>query len=685
MNSYEQLMQNHNISLVLAAAVICVLGSGLTIRLFMRVRQRQMQSNLIQLGLTGMIGGGTIWATHFIAMLAYDPGFIHGFGPGATLGSLLIAMTGMMVSFVTAILPRFRRKAELGGAIFGLTVALMHYTGMSAYLIPGGIVWNHGLVALSLVLGVSLGALAYHRVVYPVTRFCWLGGTVAMVLAICGMHFTGMAAVSFALDPAVVVPPNPLSDITLAIIVLSAMIVVLVMGLSAFLIESRLEQETHDQLRHITLQDPLTHLPNRLSLQKRLEENDHDIQSGQLERVGVLTIDLDLFKQVNDAFGHQTGDLVLKSIANRLVAVLEPGEYVARSGGDEFVAIKTNVATPKDVAAFAERLRQQILKPIPQGAVTHRVGASIGISTCPEDGNDIYALLANSDIAMYQAKQNRSGKICVFKTGMHEANQTRIALTSDLRLALGRDEFALHYQQQNETGSHKIIGFEALLRWVHPTRGVVSPADFIPIAEETGMILDIGEWVLRTAVREAASWDLPLSIAVNVAPQQLIAPSFVEIVADVLMENGLDPARLELEITEASIIDDKQNTLDVMNQLKKMGVKIAMDDFGIGYSSLATLQTFPFDKIKIDRSFVSGVNDDRKRAAIVRATLLIGAAFNIPVLAEGVEEQEELDFLARENCREAQGYFFGKPMSRTDMRRLIAAAPHHDCVSAKAS
>ena len=685
MNRYEHLMHNHDMGLVLAAAVICLLGSGLTVRLFMRVRQRRIQSNLIQLGLTGMIGGGTIWATHFIAMLAFDPGIIHGFSPGATLGSLLIAMTGMMMSFVTAILPRFRRKAELGGAIFGLTVCLMHYTGMSAYLIPGGIVWNYGFVALSLVLGVGFGALAYHRVVYPVTRFCWLGGTVAMVLAICSMHFTGMAAVSFALDPQVVVPANPLSDITLAIIVLSAMIVVLVMGLSAFLIESRLEQEAHDQLRHITLQDPLTHLPNRLSLHKRLEDIDQHIHSAQLERVGVLTIDLDLFKQINDAFGHQTGDLVLKTIANRIVAVLEPGEYIARSGGDEFVAIKTNVATPKDVAGFAERLRQQILKPIPHGAVTHRVGASIGISTCPADGNDIFALLANSDIAMYQAKQNRSGKVCFFKTGMHEANQTRIALTTDLRLALGRGEFALHYQQQNETGSHVIIGFEALLRWVHPTRGIVSPAQFIPIAEETGMIIDIGEWVLRTAVCEAASWEQPLSIAVNVAPQQLVEPSFVETVADVLLENGLDPARLELEITEASIIDDKQNTLDVMNQLKEMGVKIAMDDFGIGYSSLATLQTFPFDKIKIDRSFVSGVNHDAKRAAIVRATLLIGTAFNIPVLAEGVEQQEELDFLAAENCREAQGYFFGKPMPHADMRRLISAAPHCDSVIAKAS
>lgn len=667
---------HHDISLVVVATLICLLGAGLTVRLFIRLRQRPERMYWMHLGLTSLIGGSTIWTTHFIAMLAYDPGVPHGYAPGPTILSLVVAVAGMSLSFLVAIMARVRHRAKIGGAIFGLTTSLMHYIGMSAYLIQGQIIWNPWVIMLSTISGVVLGSIAYHRVVYPVTRFCWLGGTVGMVAAICVMHFTGMAAVTIIHQPTAAVPFNPISDMVLAVSALTAMIVVLVMGLSTFLIEARLEQETQDQLAHITLLDQLTQLPNRLSLQKKMLECDTDIQAGRLDRLGVITIDIDRFKQINDVFGHSTGDLVLKTIADRFRAVLGPGEYIARTGSNEFVAVKTYDVIPDSMIAFAERLRREIIKPVAQGIHSHRVCASIGLSSCPEDGNDINALLANSDIAMHQAKTNPNTKICFFKMEMHAANKDRIALASDLRTALARHQFCLHYQQQNATGSHDIIGFEALLRWVHPTRGTISPGSFIPIAEETGLILDIGRWVLRTAVTEAASWQNAYPIAVNVAPQQLVEPSFVETVADVLMEAGLAPSRLELEITEASIIDDKQNTLAVMNRLKKMGVRIAMDDFGIGYSSLATLQTFPFDKIKIDRSFVSGVNRDAKRAAIVRATLLIGIAFDIPVLAEGVEDEDDLEFLIRENCHQAQGFFFGKPVPQSAMCHMTGRTTH---------
>ena len=671
MNATGHLMQNHNLGLVLAAGLICILGAGLTVGLFMQTKQRHGRSSLMQLGLSGMIGGSTIWATHFLAMLAYDPGTAHGYSLGATLASLAIAVAGVTLSFAATTLLSWRHKAATGGTIFGLTVALMHYTGMSAFLVQAVILWDQNFVALSALCGVLFGLIGHIRMAQQPTRLSWPAATTAMVLAIGTTHFVGMAAMTIDLDPSIALPETPLSNLTLAIIALTGMIIVLVMGLSAFMIEARLSKETDDKLRHVTLQDPLTHLPNRLSLQKALEEHDRDIQLGDLERVGVMTINIDNFKQINDNYGHRTGDVILRAVANRMEDVLQPGEFLARSGGDEFVAIKTGDTSPKTMNVFAERLRLQILRPVTSGAVTHRIAASIGTSCCPEDGNDVQALLANSDIAMHLSKQNRKRKVTAFKPQMFEANRTKLALTSDLRVALGRQEFSLHYQRQNDVENHRIIGFEALLRWHHPTRGLVSPVQFIPIAEETGMIIDIGHWVLRTAVREAASWDHPYRIAVNVAPQQLVEPSFVESVADILMESGLEPSRLELEITEASVIGDQQNTLHIMEQIKRMGVRMAMDDFGTGYSSLATLQTFPFDKIKIDRSFVHGVTTNEKRAAIVRATVMIANAFDIPVLAEGVEEQEELDFLRAENCREVQGFFFGLPMPLAELHKLL--------------
>jgi EAL domain-containing protein (putative c-di-GMP-specific phosphodiesterase class I) len=254
---------------------------------------------------------------------------------------------------------------------------------------------------------------------------------------------------------------------------------------------------------------------------------------------------------------------------------------------------------------------------------------------------------------------------------MDRQSKDRLLLIHDLRQAIAADQFELVYQLQNDLKTLDPVGFEVLLRWNHPTRGRVSPDEFIPIAEETGLIREIGHWVLRTACLEAASWVRPYQVAVNVAPQQMVQPSFVEDVMDILLEAGLSPERLELEITESSIIDDQAHTLKVMHQLKTYGVRIAMDDFGTGYSSLATLQTFPFDKIKIDRSFVQDVHKNAQSAAIVRSTLLLGSALQIPVLAEGVENKDELTFLQSENCASVQGFYFGKPMSQQEMRAIV--------------
>ncbi|MGC3936894.1 putative bifunctional diguanylate cyclase/phosphodiesterase [Roseobacter sp. EG26] len=667
----ECLTQEHDYGLVAVAALVCIIGSSLTALMSLRLIKSHGSRKLVQLCLTSLIAGATIWSTHFIAMLAYEPGFAHGYEPFTTGMSLAIAVFGLIVANAILAYSKNWYFALLSGSVFGLTVSAMHYTGMSAYLLPGQLVWDPARVHASVLMGAALGALAHHRIAVPVTRYCWIGGAIFMVVAICSMHFTAMSAFTIEFSPLVQVPPQVISDQTLGVIILSVTFLILLVGFASFSIETNLEHQARDQLHRAALRDPLTNLPNRMHLNQRMTELAARMERDETERVAVLTIDLNLFKEVNDLYGHATGDIVLQSVATRLSASLEKHEFVARAGGDEFVALKSNFRRVDQVMAFAERLHALIIDPIVAGDVSVSVGASIGISTSIDDGRELRVLLHNSDLAMYRAKAEPERHICLFNVEMDQQSREKLLMIHDLRQACDNDEFELVYQLQNDLQTLDPVGFEVLLRWNHPTRGGVSPATFIPIAEETGLIRDIGLWVLRTACKEAMSWPEPYSIAVNVAPQQLVQPSFLEHVSDILIETRLPPERLELEVTEASIIDDQAHTLTVMHKLKKMGIRIAMDDFGTGYSSLATLQTFPFDKIKIDRSFIQDVHKDQQRAAIVRSTLLLGAALDIPVLAEGVEMEDELTFLRSENCNAVQGFYFGKPMSRDQVHQTF--------------
>ncbi|MCV3273479.1 putative bifunctional diguanylate cyclase/phosphodiesterase [Roseobacter sinensis] len=667
----ECITHEHNHALVVLAGIICLIGSCLTVLLGRRLLAVSGPRRLIQLALTSVIGGATIWSTHFVAMLAYEPGIEHGYEPVATGVSLLVAVLGLLAANAVLSFAPKGVYTIVAGAIFGLTVSAMHYIGMSAYLLPGIILWDQSAVAVSVLLGAVLGAAAYHRMAFPVTSYCWLGGAAFMVLAICAMHFTGMSAIEIELSPLYTVPRQVVSDETLSLLIIGIMALVLLVGFAAVSIETNIEEEARGQLEQAALHDPLTDLPNRMHLNRKITELSTRLDNDAMERLGVLAIDLNMFKEVNDVYGHSAGDQVLATVGRRFASALEPDEFLARTGGDEFVAIKRGIRRPDQVAAFAERLHAAVVEPITTDAASVVIGASIGTATTVHDGRVLHDLLHKSDLAMYRAKMEPERHICPYNADMDRQSRDKILLISDLRQAIANDEFELAYQLQNDIQSLAPIGFEVLLRWNHPTRGRVSPSDFIPAAEESGLIREIGLWVLRTACFEAMTWPRPYKIAVNVAPQQLVQPSFLEHVSDILFESRLPPERLELEVTEASIIDDQAHTLRVMHRLKEMGIGIAMDDFGTGYSSLATLQTFPFDKIKIDRSFVQNVHLDDQRAAIVRATLLLGAALKIPVLAEGVEVEDELSFLRRERCDLVQGFYFGRPMSRDDLHRLF--------------
>jgi predicted signal transduction protein with EAL and GGDEF domain len=352
---------------------------------------------------------------------------------------------------------------------------------------------------------------------------------------------------------------------------------------------------------------------------------------------------------------------------------MQKGEFVARIGGDEFVAVLFDYFVRADVRAMAQRVLDELSKPIAWNDQVLFIGSSVGISTFPRNATNIDDLLSQADVAMYRAKTTATNTICFYDPSMDQAARERNALAIEMREGIEKGEFELFYQQQNDTVTRRIVGFEVLLRWHHPVRGMIPPSEFIPIAEKTGFILELGEWVLRAACAEAATWKQPLRIAVNVAPQQLADNRLPQVVHQILLETGLSASRLELEITESSIIANHQHALHVIRQLKKLGVKVAMDDYGTGYSSLSTLQSFPFDKIKIDRAFVDGVVSSKQSAAIVRSTLILAASLDIPVLAEGVEREEHMDFLRREGCLQVQGFLFGKPMPRSGIENFVNA------------
>lgn len=663
----------HNTGLVAVAALVCIVGSSLSVRLSSRLAGARGRRRLVQLGLSSMIGGATIWSTHFIAMLAYEPGFDNGYEPLLTAFSLVVGMVGVLVANAVLAFGHGRNMPLVAGAFFGLGVSAMHYTGMKAFLLPGTIEWSSTYLVASVVAGAGLAAFGYRMIASSSQGGRnWIAASALLVTAICAMHFTGMAAIEVRLSPLLEVPPKVIADTTLSMLIFGVMGLILLVGFASASIEANLEIEAQDKLAHAALHDPLTAMPNRMWLTQYLSALQLRLQRDETERAAVLTIDLNLFKEINDLHGHAVGDKVLQAVSDRLRAQQGPEEHIARVGGDEFVAVKQSFRRVEQVLAYAERLHASIVEPIDLDALSVRVGASIGVATSLTEGRDPQDLLHKSDLAMYRAKSDPASNICQFSAEMDRQSRDRLQLVHDLRQAGAAGQFELAYQLQNDLTTLDPLGFEVLLRWNHPTRGRVSPAEFIPIAEETGLIREIGHWVLRAACKEAASWPQPYQVAVNVAPQQLVQPSFVEDVMDILLETGLSPERLELEITESSIIDDQAHTLKVMHQLKNYGVRIAMDDFGTGYSSLATLQTFPFDKIKIDRSFVRGVHKNAQSAAIVRSTLLLGSALKIPVLAEGVEEEEELVFLQQENCTSVQGFYFGKPMSQAEMRRIVS-------------
>ena len=421
-------------------------------------------------------------------------------------------------------------------------------------------------------------------------------------------------------------------------------------------------RQTESRMAHMAYHDGLTDLPNRAAFLQALAQM-IEACAGTEEEFAVLCIDLDGLKEINDVFGHAMGDKLLIEVANRLQDSARGG-VVARLSGDEFGLI-IDGKQPSAGIELAEQVAVELAKEFQIDGKAVRTGCTTGISVFPHNGSDAAALLANAGAALFRAKAKSRGSISVFEPEMDQQIRDRRVLHQDLSLAIKNGELSLHYQPQATSGytvaESKVTGFEALARWMHPVRGFVSPGDFIPLAEESGLIVEMGEWILREACREAASWPLPMQIAVNLSPAQFMHGDLVGLVHSILLETGLAPGRLELEITEGVLIEDFDRGLALLRRLKALGVRISMDDFGSGYSSLSYLQAFPFDKIKIDRAFVINLGKNPQSAAIVRAVIDLGHGLEMSIVAEGVETAEQLGFLAQEGCDGVQGYLLGKP------------------------
>jgi diguanylate cyclase (GGDEF)-like protein len=440
------------------------------------------------------------------------------------------------------------------------------------------------------------------------------------------------------------------------------------------------QKRAEEKIAYMAHHDALTGLPNRVLLRDQLTRHLSNVKRGA--SLAVLCLDLDYFKQVNDTLGHPIGDALLCAVSTRLSECIRDTDFVARLGGDEFAIIQTDVEQPTSASALANRVVEAMAKPFNLDGHEIVIGTSVGISVAPNDSMEPDALLKNADMALYRAKDHGRNGFSFFEVGMDTKMHERRTLETDLRRAIAVGEFELFYQPIMNLEHETISGFEALVRWNHPTRGIVAPAAFIPLAEETGLIIPIGEWVLREACNEASKWPDDIKVAVNLSPVQFRNKNLVPVVTSALANSGISPNRLELEITETVMLQNTDSTLAVLHMLQGVGVLISMDDFGTGYSSLNYLRSFPFNKIKIDQSFVRDLDKGGGAIAIIHAVSGLGKSFGMVTTVEGVETRDQLEQVRSEGCTEVQGYFFSKPQPACEVPRLLSTLGRKSRVAA---
>ncbi|MEN3354461.1 MAG: diguanylate cyclase [Betaproteobacteria bacterium] len=679
----------YNYWLVFVSLLVAILASYTALDLASRItasKGRFAQAWLLGGAFSMGIG---IWSMHFIGMLAFSLPIPMAYDVTITLVSMMIAIVVSGFALYTVSRDSLSaRNLVQGGLLMGLGICLMHYTGMAAMKMDPHITYDAALFAASIAIAVAASHAALWiaftlRGASDWIRYAKFGSAIIMGFAITGMHYTGMAAARFAPDSICLTGPI-VDNSWMAGMLAGTTFIILCITLGLSFIDTRTASKTarmadslkraNDELQRLALHDPLTQLPNRVLLEDRIDQAIAHAERGKF-KCAVLFVDLDRFKMVNDSLGHFVGDELLRAVASRLQTLVRGEDTVSRLGGDEFVILLRDVTGPDNANEVADKILHALRDPFRIHEQELYITPSIGISVSPLHGDTAQMLITRADAAMYNAKQAGRNNCRMYSSNMSTFFPQRLMLENDLRRALGRRELELYYQPQVDVADSRVVGMEALIRWRHPHRGLLLPDEFIPLAEDTGLIVPIGRWIITEACAQNKAWQSTglheLRVGVNISGAQFRQKDLLDTVAHALSASNLAPECLELEITETVVMQNPSEAVVILEKLSQMGVQIAIDDFGTGYSSLSYLKRFPIDKLKIDRSFVRDVSSSMDDAAIVRATIGLAHNLRLRVVAEGVETEDQLQFLRSLGCDEYQGYYKSKPLPAAEFERSL--------------
>lgn len=677
-------LSHYNPLLVAISFVIAILAAWTALSMAGRVSTSRGKTAAFWLTGGGVSMGIGIWSMHFIGMMAMDNAMLMHYSLWLTSLSMIVAIASSLFALWLVSVDRLSPRRLLPGSlVMGTGIVVMHYTGMAAIEVSSPIIWHYGWVIASVIIALlaSFSALWLTfrlRLEAAQVALMRFGAAILMGIAIAGMHYAGMMAAQ--MPPQMAMAHDGMHGSWLAAMVSIVTLFILAITLLLSMLDARLQARTallasslaqaNQELAQLALQDTLTRLPNRVLFEDRLAQ-----AIGKAKRAGsqfaLMFIDLDGFKAVNDAFGHETGDRLLVAVTQRLQIPLKDQFTLARIGGDEFVLL-AEIDAPEDAARLAGTLVETIDRPFSIGRYELVVTLSIGIALYPLDGQSERDLMFNADAAMYHTKHAGRNGYHFFQPSMNTFARHQLQLTNDLWSAIDRQELSLHYQPKFRTTSKELIGFEALLRWRHPQQGLLTPDLFLPLAEKTGAIIPVGNWVINEACRQLAAWrsagKLEWSIAVNLSPLQFEHQQLVAIVTAALVRHHIPPELLILEITETTAMRNPEQSIAMLNSLTQIGIKASIDDFGTGYSSLLYLKRLPASELKIDRAFVKELTGEGEDATIVSAIVALARTLKLNVVAEGVETQQQLEFLTALGCDTLQGYFLGKPMSASSIQ-----------------
>lgn len=683
--------KNHDVIFVGVSICVAILSSYTALDMARRIASEQGR-RAIWLASGAFVLGLGIWSMHFIGMLAFSLPILLAYDIVLTSCSLLIAIASSAVAlwFVSrASLPNYQLCT--GALLMGGGMTGMHYVGMSALKIVPGILYDWQLVSLSLIIAVMASAvalwLAFHLRLAAQNAVLWrAAASVVMGGAIIGMHYTGMAAAEFPEGSYCGAAPGGINHTGLAVFVTLITLFVIAIVLVVSLLDEKNKRTTarlsdslglaHSALTQLALYDPLTKLYNRTLLNDKI---DQAIRSAtRYERkFALLFLDLDGFKVINDAYGHHLGDQLLIMVATRIKGSVRAEDTIARLGGDEFV-VMISIDDSADAATVASKLLENLRAPYTLYTLDLRVSVSIGIAIFPDDAADRHEILISADAAMYFAKENGRNGFCFFERSMNIDAQDHILLVQELQMAIERDQLELHFQPKFSARSERIIGTEALLRWRHPGRGLITPLEFLPLAEKTGLVIPIGYWVLENACRQLRAWhDLghrSWSVAVNLSALQFNHTQLAVQIDAILKKYQVEPGQLIIEVAELTAMKDIEKSLVILDQLSAMGVCISIDDFGMGYSSLMYLKRLPAKELKIDKAFIKEIANGPDDAAIISTIIGLGRILGMNVVAEGIETSDQLKFLTELGCDTLQGFFLGHPLPAGEVTLLAESA-----------